>query len=159
MYNLALYYEGEGNDSIASDSWWRKSVQQGGDKRAISRVLSDCGPEKAFAKQEAEKALLKSLDLGKYDMRMEAMYFYLGGYCGHVDLSRVRNYYSPNARDYLTMCDVALKYGEIVKSVSNDAVDRKNAIGLLQECTVKSNSSGDTHRRAEEMLASLQPYQ
>ena len=158
MYNLALYYEGEGNDSIASDSWWRKSVQ-GGDKRGISRALSDCGSGKAFTKQDAEKVLLKSLDLGKYDMRMEAMYFYLGGYCGHVDLSRVRNYYSSNARDYLTMCDVALKYGEIVKSVSNDSVDRKNAINLLQECTAKSNSSGVTHRRAEEMLASLQPYQ
>ena len=151
-YNLALYFEGR--DSATSISWLRVAAERG-DRRAVSRALGECGIGKQFSPQFAEKILSNAVSKDSRAMALDAMYFYLGGYCGPVNIEQARNFYIKNADDDLKLCRVALKYGEVVQSGKAKDADQKNALELLQECMHKANSSGVTFQEASKLLSVL----
>jgi TPR repeat protein len=51
-YNLALFFEGR--DAATSENWVRIAAERG-ERRAVSRVLAECGDGKQFSSQYAEK--------------------------------------------------------------------------------------------------------
>lgn len=153
-YNLALYFEGR--DPVKSNDWLRTAAERG-DRRAVSRALDECGDGKQFSPRSAEKILSDVVAKDPQAMSLEAMYFYLGGYCGPINLELVRTFYVKRADDDLILCRVALKYGEVVRSGMAKDSDQKNVIELLQECMRKSDPDSVTYQDASKLLGALRP--
>lgn len=151
-YNLALFFEGR--DAATSNNWVRIAAERG-EMRAVSRVLAECGDGKQFSSQYAEKILSNAVNKDSRATALDAMYFYLGGSCGPVNIEQARSFYIENADDDLKLCPVALKYGEVVQLEKTKDADKKNALELLQKCLHKADPDSVTFQEASKLLSSI----
>jgi hypothetical protein len=152
MYNLSLYFEGR---DFEESNRWLHSAADKGDRRAVLRAMNECGGGKVFSREAAEKILLKAANEDPKSMSIEAMFFYLGGYCGSINVERARTYSWGAVDNDLQLCRVAIKYGELVRSVASIAVDRRIAAEMLQQCVKKANPRGNTYHRALTLLSEI----
>jgi TPR repeat protein len=151
-YNLALFFEGR--DSKKSNNWIRIAAERG-DRRAVARALTECEHGKLFSYKDSEKILLNATRKDPSGLALDAMYFYLGGNCGPLNLEEVRRFYLTGTDDDVNLCSVAQKYGEVVVHENTVPVDRKNALELLQQCVRKADSDSAAYREASRLLGVL----
>lgn len=151
-YNLALYFEGR--DSMKSASWIRIAAN-GGDRRAVSRALTECGDGKLFSYEASKELLKKALQRDPSGFTADALDFYLGSSCGPLDLVQVRKFDLNKIDDDLKLCRVALRYGQVVAHGRVEREDQRNANQLLRQCVRKANPDGETYREASRLLGTF----
>jgi len=151
-YNLALFFEGR--DPMKSDAWIRVAAN-GGDRRAVSRVLAECGDGKIFSYEASKQILKKAVQKNAAGFTGDAMEFYLGASCGPLDLEQVRKFDPNEIDDDLKLCRVALRYGQVVEHGEVELQDKRNANQLLRQCIRKANPEGETYREASRLLRAV----
>ncbi|MGW8392976.1 hypothetical protein [Pseudoduganella sp. HUAS MS19] len=131
---------------------WTRAAAKLGEPKAVSRVLSSCGPAGPFTLEEAQ-ALLPAAPA------MEALNFRLGGSCAPADVAAARAV-APDellaAPDGAGLCRVALRYGLLRLSRDGAQLDSQAAQQLLAECERRQQVPALVRKEAEtvrQMLA------
>jgi len=131
---------------------WTRAAAKLGEPRAVSRVLSSCGPAGRFSVEEAQ-ALLPAAPL------MAALDFRLGGSCAPADLEAARTIAPAellSSADGAGLCKVAVRFGMLRLSSDGAKLDSQAAQLLLAECERRQQVPAAVRKEAEtvrQMLA------
>lgn len=118
-------------------------------------ALNECKDVAGVAHEQIEQKLVKSVGDASSAMALEAAYFYLGGYCGHVDLDKARHFAALRVHGELAVCRVAIRYAETIGAEPGRSEAKILAKTMLSECIEVSGQRSTSADEAGKTVATI----